>query len=57
MICRKCKKSAHEINGWLKRQNELGEKGIWECRPNCNAELTQDEALIGAIADDEENDK
>ena len=47
--CRLCKKTVHEIRGYLHRVNEKGVQGIWECRPSCNANLTQDEALLAAL--------
>lgn len=48
-ICRLCGKSVFEIRGYLHRVNEKGVPGIWECRPSCNADLTQDEALLAAV--------
>jgi hypothetical protein len=38
-----------EICGFLTRVNVKGENGIWECSPSCNAELTQEQALLAAI--------
>lgn len=49
MKCRKCNRSAHEIGGYLARVNEKGVPGIWECRPNCEADLPQDTRLLMAI--------
>jgi hypothetical protein len=49
MICRKCGKNQHEIKGWLERVNELGVNGIFECRPSCEANLSPDERVVGAI--------
>lgn len=49
IVCRKCGKTPHQIQGFLKRVNEKGVPGIWECRPSCDANLTQDEALIAAV--------
>ena len=49
MKCQKCGKTAHEINGWLKRVNEKGVPGIRECRPGCDTILSPEQALIGAI--------
>lgn len=54
MKCRLCGRSATEIRGYLKRMNEKGVKGIWECRPSCDADLTSDERVIAAIEDDDE---
>ena len=48
--CRKCGKSATEIKGWLERVNKRGViPGIWECRPSCDAKLSNDQAVIRAI--------
>lgn len=47
--CRKCGKTAHEIGGYLHRVNELGVKGVWECRPSCEAAMSPDDRLIAAI--------
>lgn len=49
MQCRICGKSVTEIGGWLERVNEKGVPGIWECRPNCSADLPHDERIMGAI--------
>ena len=49
MVCRKCGKSATEIGGWLTRVNEIGIKGIWECKPDCEAILPPDIRVIQAI--------
>lgn len=47
--CRKCGKSSAEIKGWLTLVNAKGIPGIWECRPSCDAKLTDEQAVIGAI--------
>ena len=49
MRCRLCGKGALEIQGWLERVNEKGVPGVWECRPACGAEISQEDALLGAI--------
>lgn len=49
MTCRLCGKPAHKIGGYLQRVNEKGVAGIWECRPNCSADLPDDVALMLAI--------
>lgn len=49
--CRVCGKNALETGGWLKRVNELGVTGIWECRPHCFSNLTPDERLLAALED------
>lgn len=51
-ICRKCKKDAQSIKGYLARVNEKGVPGIWECRPSCDATLSPEQALIAAIEGD-----
>jgi ribosomal protein L37AE/L43A len=55
-VCRLCKRTAVEIQGWLTRINPLGEEGVWECRPTCGATLTQDARLLGAILPPEPED-
>lgn len=52
MNCRLCGKGATEIRGYLKRMNEKGVEGIWECRPSCDANLSEEERTIAAIEDD-----
>lgn len=47
--CRKCGKGAHAIGGFLKRVNEKGMTGIWECEPSCNADLPFETKLLLAI--------
>ena len=49
MKCRLCGKSVHEISGWLARVNPKGVDGIWECRPHCDAKLSEQEAVQGAV--------
>lgn len=49
MKCRKCNKGANDIGGYLARVNEKGVKGIWECRPSCDASMPPDDRLIAAI--------
>lgn len=48
-VCQLCGKSAQEIGGYLTRVNEKGVPGIWECRPNCAAELMDDDKFLAAI--------
>ena len=55
-ICRKCGKNELEIQGFLKRMNQTGVDGIWECRPACGAEMSPDDAVVAAIMDDEDFD-
>lgn len=57
MKCRICGKSAHNIGGYLARANEKGIVGIWECRPSCDAKLTNEEALIAAIEGPDESSR
>lgn len=47
--CRLCGRTALEIGGYLHRVNEKGVKGIWECRPSCDAKLSNSEAILAAI--------
>lgn len=47
--CRHCNKAAHEIGGYLQRVNKGEIPSIWECRPNCHADLPQDTALLLAL--------
>lgn len=54
MKCRLCGKGVTEIRGYLKRMNELGVEGIWECRPSCDAELSDEERVVAAIEDGQE---
>lgn len=49
MKCRKCGRTAHEIGGYLKRVNEKGVPGVWECRPSCDASMPPDDKLMAAI--------
>lgn len=51
-VCRLCGKSLSEIGGYLTRVNEKGVKGIWECRPTCDADLPQETNLILAIEEE-----
>ncbi len=62
VTCRLCGKHVTEIKGYLGRVNPRGViPAIWECRPSCDATLTQDEALLAAIeppsVTDQENNK
>lgn len=50
MKCRKCGKHVSECkSGYQERVNEKGVPGIFECRPDCETELTEGQALISAI--------
>lgn len=53
--CRLCGRGANEINGYLHRVNEKGVIGIWECRPSCNTQVSNDEALLMAIKGEDED--
>lgn len=57
MRCRLCGKSANEIEAILVRINPKGEKGIWECRPSCDAYLPPDERVVAAIEWPDEADQ
>jgi len=52
--CRKCKRTVHQIGGYLTRVNETGVEGIWECRPSCEADLPAETRLMLALDDDED---
>ena len=56
MECRLCNKGLFEIGGYLERVNEKGVPGIWECRPNCAADLPQETNLLLAIEGDPDPD-
>lgn len=45
MRCRKCGKSIQQ-GASLKRVNEKGVKGIWECNPVCGVPFISEEAKI-----------
>lgn len=47
--CRHCGKSADEIGGYLSRVNKGELPSIWECAPNCAADLPQDTRLLLAL--------
>jgi hypothetical protein len=49
MKCHKCGKGVQEIGGYLKRVNETGVAGIWECSPSCTADRSFEENLIDAL--------
>ena len=54
--CRLCHRGMFEIGGYLERVNEKGGDGIWECRPNCGADIPQETNLLLAIEGDPEPD-
>lgn len=47
--CKLCGKGIDEISGYLHRVNEKGVEGIWECRPSCDADLSQETNLLLAL--------
>lgn len=49
MKCRLCGKTALQIGGYLHRVNAKGIAGIWECRPSCDAKLSNEQALFAAL--------
>lgn len=49
MECSKCGRSLHDGNAWLARVNAKGQPGVWECRPNCDADLPNDVAVQWAV--------
>jgi len=52
--CRKCGKNANETGGYLKRINPLGEIGIWECYPSCDAEVSFETKVLLALEIDDD---
>jgi hypothetical protein len=52
--CRRCGKGVSEIGGYLERVNEKGIPGIWECRPSCEAKMSDVKAMLAAIEAKEE---
>ncbi len=44
--CRKCDRSAIEDGAALIRVNPKGEKGIWECTPDCGVPFMSDEGKL-----------
>lgn len=52
--CRLCGSELKD-GKWFERVNETGVPGIWECRPDCEAELHSDDALLMAIEHNEKN--
>lgn len=54
MKCNICGKHLFEIGGYLQRVNPKGEDGIYECRPNCHADLPQETNLLLAIEGDDD---
>ncbi len=57
MNCIKCGKSIFEVGGFLTRANDKGGNGIWECSPSCDAELTQEQAVLAAVEGPEQEQK
>jgi len=51
MTCRICNRGPQECKGYLKRVNEKGQDGIWECRPSCSTELPANERVLAALED------
>jgi hypothetical protein len=49
MKCRLCGKAAYEIGGYLKRVNEFGITGMWECAPSCSADRSFETNLLDAL--------
>lgn len=49
-VCRLCGKDCFETPGYLRRVNEKGVPGIWECSPSCNSpRKSEDERVLSAI--------
>jgi hypothetical protein len=56
--CRLCGIKGYEVRGVvLQRINETGVDGVWECRPICGAQLTNEEALTAATNGTFENSR
>lgn len=51
--CHLCGKTAFECGGYLKRVDEKGVPGIWECYPSCDAKLSRNAALLSAVLGDD----
>jgi hypothetical protein len=49
IICRLCRKGPNEVHAVLQRVNEYGVAGIWECRPICGAQMSDDDGIVAAI--------
>jgi hypothetical protein len=49
VVCRKCGRGPNECSGYLERVNKLSVDGVWECRPQCGAVLSREDAIISAI--------
>lgn len=56
MKCRLCGKNVFETGGYLHRVNEKGVEGVWECRPSCEAKLSNEDAFLMAVMG-KENEK
>ena len=53
-VCRKCQRDAHraaENGAYLSRVNKGEVPSIWECAPSCSKTGNQDDAVIRAITD------
>lgn len=49
IACQKCGATPNQEGVVLERVNEKGAEGIWECSPDCETRLPQDQAVISAI--------
>lgn len=52
LFCRKCNADviiATNKGNYLKRVNEFGVTGIWECSPSCDDNSAETDALINAL--------
>ena len=57
-VCRKCGDDAFDASNrgaYLRRVNEFGVDGIWECAPGCHFKFSDDPdaALLGALEDNQ----
>lgn len=51
MKCNKCGAPAWTPGKYMIRVNEVGVDGVFECRPNCGHEMSQEDALLRALDD------
>lgn len=56
MNCRLCGKNLFDIGGYLERVNKHvpEEKPVYECRPKCGVQQSQETNLLQAIKGDED---
>lgn len=47
--CRLCGKDANHIKGYLKLVSPKEQPSVWECRPSCDSQMTDNERVVLAI--------